>query len=44
MLLMTSFNALPVVNVLLDAIVPLPSADVAVKDVFVEQFLPASFC
>ena len=44
MLSMTSLNALLVVNVLLDVVVPLFSAEVVVKDVVVEQFLSANFC
>ena len=42
MLLMTSFNALLVVNVLLDVVAPFFSADVVVKDIVVEQFLSAN--
>ena len=44
MLLMTSLNALLVVDVFLDVVVPLFSVEVVVKDVVVEQFLSANFC
>ena len=41
---MTSFNALLVVNVLLNVVAPFFSAENVVKDVVVEQFVSANFC
>ena len=44
LLSMTSFNAVLVVNVLLNVVVPLFSVNVVVKDVVVEHFLSANVC
>ena len=41
---MTSFNALLVVNVLLNVVAPFFSVDVVVKGVVVKQFFVSDFC